>query len=88
MVVENTCASAVNATVMNMVVGADIVKEDDYLSTQKQEKKDDVCETTNESLSDSMPCQSVDTVDESQELIAVVNKSQEEHDDIVGKPKS
>ncbi|MCO5584721.1 hypothetical protein L7F22_038653 [Adiantum nelumboides] len=70
-----------------MAVGADIVKEDDYLSTQKQEKKDDVCETTNESLPDSVLRQSVNTVDESQELIAVLDKSQEEPDDIVGEPR-
>ncbi|MCO5586635.1 hypothetical protein L7F22_040576 [Adiantum nelumboides] len=88
MVVENTCTSIENETDTEMTVGANIEKEDAYLNTsQKEEKKGNVCETINESLPDSVPRQSVGIVDESQELVDGVDKSQEEPDASIGEPR-
>ncbi|MCO5590560.1 hypothetical protein L7F22_044531 [Adiantum nelumboides] len=71
-----------------MTVSADM-KENVYPNmSQKQEKKGNDCETTNESMPDTVPKESVGIVDESQELVVTVDKSQEEIDDTVGEPKS
>ncbi|MCO5555516.1 hypothetical protein L7F22_009061 [Adiantum nelumboides] len=87
MVVENTCAIVENAIDTDMAVGADIEKEDAHLNTsQKQEKKGNVCETANESLPDSVQQEFVGIVDESQDFVAVVDKSCKEPDVILGEP--
>ncbi|MCO5580144.1 hypothetical protein L7F22_034011 [Adiantum nelumboides] len=68
--------------------GKDSEKEDAYLNMSlKQEENGNVCETANEFLSDSVPQESVCIVDEAQELVVVMDKSQEEPDAIVSEPK-
>ncbi|MCO5552787.1 hypothetical protein L7F22_006304 [Adiantum nelumboides] len=63
-------------------------KEDAYLNmSQTQEEKGNDCETANESMPDSVPKESVGIVDESQELVVVVDKSQEEIEATVGEPR-
>ncbi|MCO5561972.1 hypothetical protein L7F22_015598 [Adiantum nelumboides] len=80
MVVENACTSSEYAIDTKMTVSADMEKE--------QEEKGNECETANESMPDIVPKESVGTMDESQELVVAVDKSQEEIDDTVGEPRS
>ncbi|MCO5613229.1 hypothetical protein L7F22_067505 [Adiantum nelumboides] len=62
-------------------------KKDDYLNTsQKQEEKGNDYETANESMPDSVSQESLGIVDESRELVATVDKSQEELATNIGKP--
>ncbi|MCO5571608.1 hypothetical protein L7F22_025354 [Adiantum nelumboides] len=55
--------------------------------SQKQEEKGNDCETANESMPNIVPQESVGIVDESRELVVIVDKSLEELDTNLGEPR-